>query len=166
MSKFKRLFEEKVDERQKMDLLMVEHYGFWLMFWLLLAEMIIQGIILDEGDKILGEGIVFMVVAVFVTVSWAWKGVWSYQSKKVPGIKSYLVYSLWPALIVGALRILSGVKENSGNMEMVLNISAISAAYTFSISFLIFLIGGGFAKMREKKLETEAAEEAEDEEDK
>ncbi len=166
MSKFKRLFEEKVDERQKMDLLMVEHYGFWLMFWLLLAEMIIQGIILDEGDKILGEGIVFMVVAVFVTVSWAWKGVWSYQSKKVPGIKSYLVYSLWPALIVGALRILSGVKENSGNMEMVLNISAISAAHTFSISFLIFLIGGGLAKMREKKLETEAAEEAEDEEDK
>ena len=49
---------------------------------------------------------------------------------------------------------------------MVLNTAAISAVYTFSISFLIFLTGGGFAKMREKKLETEAAEDMEDEEDK
>lgn len=168
MSKFKRLFEEKVDERQRMDLLCIEHYGFWLMFWLLTAEMIIQGIILDGGDKILGEGIVFMIVAVFVSIGWAWKGVWNYQSRKVPGVKSYLAYSFLAAIIVVILRILGDVRDSSENIEMILNNAVITAIYTFSITFIFFLIGGGIAKMREKKLalkETEDVENDEDEED-
>lgn len=166
MSKFKKLFEEKVDERQRMDLLCIEHYGFWLMFWLLTVEMVIQGIILDGGDKILGEGIVFMIVAVFVTIGWAWKGVWSYQSRKVPGVKSYLAYSLLASIIVGILRILGDVRDSSENIEMILNNAVITAIYTFGITFIFFLIGGGFTKIREKKLETEAEEDNEDGEDK
>lgn len=101
MNRFKNLFAKKVDERQEMDLLKVEHYSFWLMYYLLLIEIVIQGIILDEGDKIIGEWIVFMIVSVFALAGWIRKGVWSYQAKKVPGVKSYLRYSLLTAVLGG-----------------------------------------------------------------
>lgn len=81
MSWLKKLFEKKVDERQEMDLLQIEHYGFWLMFWMLLVEIVIQGVVLDGGDKIVGEWIVFMATCVFVVIGWIRKGVWSYQAK-------------------------------------------------------------------------------------
>ena len=78
MNWLKKIFNKKVDERQEMDLLRVEHYSFWLMFWLLAIEIIVQGIILDGGDKILGEWIVFMATAVFSVAGFIRKGVWSY----------------------------------------------------------------------------------------
>ena len=54
-------FEKKVDERQEMDLLKVEHFGFWMMYWMLLAALIIQGIFMEDGVKrAAGEWIIFM----------------------------------------------------------------------------------------------------------
>lgn len=165
MNWFKKLFEKKVDERQEMDLLRVEHYGFWFMYWMLLAAIIIQGVILDKGDKILGEWVVFMATCVFVVIGWTRKGVWNYQTKKVPGVKHYLIYSLIAAVICGLLGALSAFKEDSGNLSAILLRAVVSAISTFVITFIVFLIGGGIAKKMEKKLELEAIEDDEDEED-
>ena len=158
MNRFKKLFEKKVDERQEMDLLQVEHYGFWLMYWMLLAEIFIQGVILDGGDKILGEGIVFMATCVFAVVGWIRKGVWSYQAKKVPGVKSYLMYSLIAAAVSGILGILTGLKDNPGNMRAIMFRGITVAVNALWITFFVVLILGGIAKGRERKLETEAVE--------
>lgn len=163
MSWLKKLFEKKVDERQEMDLLRVEHYGFWFMYWLLLAVIIIQGVILDKGDKILGEWIVFMATCVFVVIGWLRKGVWSYQTKKVPGVKYYLIYSLVAAVICGLLGALFGFKENPDHLSAILFRAVVSSINVFAITFVVFLIAGGIAKRREKKLELEAIEDEENE---
>ncbi|MCM1125362.1 MAG: hypothetical protein NC429_02735 [Lachnospiraceae bacterium] len=162
MSKIKNLFAKKVDERQEMDLLKVEHYSFWLMYYLLIIEMIIQGIILDGGNKIIGEWIVFMIVSAFALAGWIRKGVWSYQSRKVPGVKSYLWYSLLTAVLGGILGFLRGWKRNAGNIPALM-LNVVSAAVcSFAGAFLLFLIGGGIAKKREKKLEMEAVADEEE----
>lgn len=158
MNWFKKLFEKKVDERQEMDLLRVEHYGFWFMYWMLLAEIIIQGVVLDGGDKILGEGIVFMATCVFVVIGWIRKGVWSYQTKKVPGAKYYLIYSLIAAVICGVLRAFLGIKENQSNLSVIFSRAFVSAVCSYIITFLVLLVVGKITKMREKKLEWEAIE--------
>lgn len=163
MNRFKNLFTKKVDERQEMDLLKVEHYSFWLMYYLLLIEIVIQGIILDEGDKIIGEWIVFMIVSVFALAGWIRKGVWSYQAKKVPGVKSYLRYSLLTAVLGGALGFFGGLKRNSGNISALMMSVVCVAVWSFAGAFLLFLIGGGIAKKREKRLEMEAIEDEDEE---
>lgn len=162
MSLIKNLFAKKVDERQEMDLLKVEHYSFWLMYHLLIIEMVIQGIILDGGNKIIGEWIVFTIVSVFALVGWTRKGVWSYQSRKVPGVKSYLWYSLLAAVLGGILGFLGGWKWNAGNIPMLMLNVVSMAVGSFAGAFLLFLIGGGIARKREKKLEMEAAEDEEE----
>lgn len=166
MSWFKKLFEKKVDERQEMDLLWVEHYGFWFMYWMLLAEIIIQGVIMDGGDKIFGEGIIFMATSVFVVIGWIRKGVWSYQTRKVPGVKSYLMYSLIAAAVCGIMGVLMGFKANPGNMPAIMFRGVTVAVNALWITFLVFLIAGGIAKGREKKLEMEAIEDDEEGEEK
>ena len=164
MNWFKKLFSKKVDERQEMDLLKVEHYSFWLMFWLLGIEIVIQGIILDGGDKILGEWIVFIITAVFAVVGFIRKGVWSYQAKKVPGVRSYFLYSIVAGAAVGIIGFLGGLKRNSGNQGALLANVIVMAASAFAISFVGFLILGSITRHREKKLEIEAMEDEEDEE--
>ena len=166
MSWLKKLFEKKVDERQEMDLLQIEHYGFWLMFWMLLVEIVIQGVVLDGGDKIVGEWIVFMATCVFVVIGWIRKGVWSYQAKKIPGIKSYLMYSLVSAVVCGMLGVLMGLKKNPGDLSAIASRGVITAINALWITFFTVLIAGEIAKGRERKLETEAIEEDEEGEEK
>lgn len=163
MNWMKKLFAKKVDERQEMDLLKVEHYSFWLMYYLLFIEMVIQGVILDEGDKIIGEWIIFMIVTAFALVGWIRKGVWSYQARKVPGVKSYLWYSLVTAVLGGILGFCGGLKWNAGNTPALMMNVVCVAVCSFVSAFVLFLIGGGMARRREKRLEEEAIEDEEDE---
>lgn len=166
MSWFKNLFKKKVDERQERDLLLVEHYSFWLMFWLLAIEIIIQGIILDDGDKIIGEWIVFMITAVFAVAGFTRKGVWSYQSKKVPGVKSYFLYSVVAGIVGGVLGFLGGMKRSPENQAAILANVVGMATGIFAVSFVGFVIMGTITKHREKKLELEEIDDEEDEEEK
>lgn len=163
MNQLKDLFAKKVDERQEMDLLWVEHNSFYLMYFLLLIEMIIQGIILDGGDKIFGEWIVFMIVSAFALVGWMRKGVWNYQHRKVPRIKSHLLGSLVAGVVGGILGFCGGLKRSPGNIPAIMMLVVCTAAGTFAATFAISLIGGAIARKREKKLEMEAIED--DEED-
>ena len=163
MNQLKDLFAKKVDERQEMDLLRVEHNSFYLMYFLLLIEMVIQGVILDGGDKIFGEWIVFMIVSAFALVGWMRKGVWNYQHRKVPGIKSHLLASLAAGAFGGILGFCGGLKRSPGNIPAIMMLVICTAAGTFVATFVLCLIGGAIARKREKKLEMEAIED--DEED-
>lgn len=163
MNQLKDIFAKKVDERQEMDLLRVEHNSFYLMYFLLLIEMVIQGVILDGGDKIFGEWIVFMIVSAFAMIGWLRKGVWNYQHRKVPGIKSHLLGSLAAGVVGGILGFCGGLKRSPGNIPAIMMLVVCTAAGTFVATFVLSLIGGAIARKREKELEMEAIED--DEED-
>ena len=158
MNWLKKIFNKKVDERQEMDLLRVEHYSFWLMFWLLAIEIIVQGIILDGSDKILGEWIVFMATAVFSVAGFIRKGVWSFQAKKVPGVKSYFLYSVIAGAAGGVIGFFIMFRRSPDTPQAVLAGTFGMAAAVFAISFAAFCVLGSITKLREKKLEREAVE--------
>jgi len=164
MSWLKRIFAKKVDERQERDLMQVEHYGFWLMYWMLVAAMVIQGVIMDKGEQIIGEWIIFMVTSVFVLAGWVRKGVWSYQSRKVPGVKSYLVYSLIAGIVGAIMGACFAYKRHAENIIIFLTFMAVYAVSIFVVSFLVFLAVGGLAQKRERKLEDLAEDESEEDE--
>lgn len=166
MKKFK-WFEKKVDERQEKDLMEVERIGFWSMYWMLLAEIVIQAFFVEGGSgHMMGEFVVFMVTSVIVVAGWAWKGVWTYQSKKVPGIKAYLRYSFIAMLAVGIpFGIFSGYRSEGGWRIIAVNIGMMMVSI-FSLCFVGFIIVGTITKKREEKLASQTYEEDdEDEED-
>lgn len=159
-------FEKKVDERQEMDLLKVEHIGFWLMYYMLLAAIFIQLFLFDDGfEMAAGEWIIFMSISVICLIGWIRKGVWSYQTKKVPGIRSYLLYSTITAIGAGIFfGVFSSFKWNDTSFESIATRIGSNMITMFAITFPIFLIIGTITKHREKKLGDQDFEE-EDKED-
>lgn len=154
MEGFKKLFEKKVDERQELELMKVERAGFWIMYWMLLAVIIVEGIIMEDGAKLAaGEWLVFMTGCVVIIVGCARKGVWTYQSKKVPGVKSWLAYSLVVAVVGMILGLIIGLKWQNGNVPGVIFCMVAYAVFTFALAFVAFAVIGSITKKRESKLE-------------
>ncbi|MEY8325150.1 DUF6773 family protein [Lachnospiraceae bacterium 54-11] len=165
MKKFK-WFEKKVDERQERDIMEVEHIGFWSMYYMLLAAIIIQAFFIEDGGKhLVGEFVVFMAASVIVVVGWIRKGVWTYQSRKVPGVKAYLRYSIITMLVFGLpFGIYNGIRAKRDWSSIAAD-TAITMLYIFIVCFVTFMILGTITKKREEKLASQTYEENEDEED-
>ena len=61
--------KSNLDEMQEQELLKIEHNGCWLAFWGLLAVMAIQMVMGVPGTQMLGEWIVFMVLALYLVIA-------------------------------------------------------------------------------------------------
>lgn len=157
-------FKKKVDERQEMDLLKVEHFGFWFMYWMLFAALLIQGLFMEGGLKrAAGEWIVFMSTSIAVLIGCIRKGVWSFHTRKVPGIKAYLIYSLITAVLTGVpFGILYGLRANGNSVKGIMIFILSFMALMYIITFAVFLLVGTMTKKREAAL---AAQEFEDDEE-
>ncbi|MDE6202152.1 MAG: hypothetical protein K2O16_17250 [Lachnospiraceae bacterium] len=144
-------FKKQVDERQEKDILWVEHYGFWFMYWMLLAILLVQGICMDGGARLAaGEWIVFVTTSIFVLVGWIRKGVWSFQAKKVPGVKNFLIYSCISTVLIGMpFGILSGIRWHKGDAGAVLVTVIVYMLIIFIISFAMFWVVGSLTRKRE-----------------
>ena len=158
-------FEKKVDERQEMDLMKVEHIGFWLMYYMLLAAILVQSFFFEDGFRLAAaEWIIFMLTSIICVIGWIRKGVWNYQTRKIPGVRSYLLYSIITALGFGIPFVLFfAFKWNDTSLKVIAIRIVIMAASLFVITFAAFLIAGTIAKRREKKLAEQDFEEDEEE---
>ena len=155
-----------MDERQVRDIMEVVHFGFWSMYYMLLAAIIIQAFFIEDGGKhLVGEFVVFMAASVIVVVGWMRKGVWTYQSRKVPGVKAYLRYSIITMLVFGLpFGIYNGIRAKR-DWNSIAADTAITMLYIFIVCFVTFVILGTITKKREEKLASQTYEENEDEED-
>lgn len=163
MSSLKNMFEKKVDERQELELLKVEHIGFWSVYWMLLASVMIQGVVMNKGiSEVLPEFTIFMISCIIIIVGCVRKGLWTYQSRKVPGIKSYLLYSVITGVIGGLFfGFFNTLKWAGGDVKtIVISVICYMIGF-FAVTFVAFLIVGSLAKKREAKL-AEADYEEED----
>lgn len=55
-----------IDERQEHDMYVIEHYGFWMAFWGLLAMILIQLILGKPSESFIYEWLLFMILAVSI----------------------------------------------------------------------------------------------------
>lgn len=160
-------FKKNVDERQEMDLLRVEHFGFWFMYWMLFAALIIQGLFMDDSSKrAAGEWIVFMSTSIVVLIGCIRKGVWSFHAKKVPGVKSYLLYSLAASVLAGIpFGILFGLRAGGNSLKEIIIFIVYYMVLMYIITFAGFLLAGTIAKKREAALANRDFEDEDEEEE-
>ena len=94
--------KHKLDEMQERKLLKLEEAGFWLIFWLLFAAIILQVIINGDVKAITGELVVLIVASVYIAFTSLKNGVWSKSS--APTLKANILTSFVPALLLGVFQ--------------------------------------------------------------
>lgn len=84
----KKKMTNKLDEMQEQKMLKIERNGCWFAFWGLLAVLFIQIIIYGYGDESLrymaGEWMVFMCLALYITIDCLRNGVWDRRLSPTP----------------------------------------------------------------------------------
>lgn len=90
-----------LDERQEQKLLQIEHNGCWFAFWGLMAALLIQMALGRGLSSIIGEWIVFMALALYLSVACMKNGIWDRKLK--PNFKTNMIISTIASLVVGVL---------------------------------------------------------------
>ena len=145
-----------LDEMQEQELLKIEHNGCWLAFWGLLLAMMIQ-CVLGKPEAVLGEWVVFMVLAVYMAVGCVRAGIWDRRLQM--NTKTNLAVSLIAGLAVGILLFLSFYLRYHA-----LQASLMGAAFAFAISAGLCMIGLTLAARATKKRQEALNAEPEEEE--
>ena len=143
--------KSNLDEMQEQELLKIEHYGCWMAFWGLLAVMAVQMVMRVPGRQMLGEWIVFMVLALYLVIACLRKGIWDRHLKA--NRKTNLIVSLLAAVATGILVTLSN-PYLSEPLDYVL-VAGISGGFTFLLCFAALSISMKLYKKRREKLEQE-----------
>ena len=74
--------ESNLDEMQEQKMLKIEHNGYWLGFWGLLAAILIQAA-LDPGNirAMMGEFVVFTLMGAYMVLDCMRNGIWDRKLK-------------------------------------------------------------------------------------
>lgn len=156
-----RLFRKKqvIDERERMEMYKIEHYMFWFTFWALFVSIVVQMFFIGRDVKqVAGEWIVFMLMACGTALGDLRGGHYDYLSK--PGWKSYLVYSLFGAVMTAVFTLVNGTVrgwyDSVGDMVLA---GIIQGVFLFVVLFAALSFVGAWTKKRRKKLEEEFEDE-------
>ena len=143
--------KNNLDEMQEQALLKIEHNGCWLAFWGLLAVMAIQMVMGVPGTQMLGEWIVFMVLALYLVIACLRKGIWDRHLKA--NWKTNLIISLLAGAAAGILITVSN-PYLSEPLDYVL-VAGISGGFTFVLCFIFLSLSMKLYKKRREKLDQE-----------
>lgn len=126
--------ESLLDEMQEQKLLTIEHNMAWLAFWGLLASMVVQLFVFGPSrmETMLGEWILFMALAGYLTVSCVKNGIW--DRKLPPNQTTNLRASLIGAGTVFVAAIFF-VWRNTGDWGTALIAAAVLGLITFLLCF-------------------------------
>lgn len=91
----------KMDEMQKLQLLKLEGYSFWIAFWALCAAVVIQALIGTSFREIAGEMAVLLIAGGCIAVSCLKNGLWAQNYR--PSAKTSAAFSAAAALALGAV---------------------------------------------------------------
>lgn len=71
-----KLRKNNLDEQQERKLLEIESRGFWLAFWGLLIALIVQSFVMKSIGMVIGEWIIFIILAIYIALSCSRAGIW------------------------------------------------------------------------------------------
>lgn len=107
----------QLDEMQEQKLCKLESRGFWLLWWGLLAAIIVQSVVGETAQPPIGEWVLFMLASLYMLVECIRNGIWDRHVKPnlcanilgstVAGIAVfvwiYLKGRYWPGALCAAL---------------------------------------------------------------
>lgn len=145
--------ESQLDEMQEQKLLKIEHTGFWLAFWSLLATILVQ-LALYPGDQraVAGEFVVFFLMGIYLTLGCIKNGIWDRKLK--PNWQTNLKLSLLAGCLFGlyqAVRVYLQFHLFLGAAVVLV----LTALFTTAICFAGVQIAATLTKKRKQHLENE-----------
>ncbi|WP_303917616.1 DUF6773 family protein [Subdoligranulum variabile] len=89
------IFSKKniLDERQEQTLCKLESRCFWLLWWGLLAVIIVQRLMGKSAEDLAAEGLLFLAVCLYMLVECIRNGIWDRHIKPTAGAN--VVGPLW-----------------------------------------------------------------------
>ena len=145
--------ESNLDEMQEQKMLKIEHNGYWLGFWGLLAAILIQ-CALYPGDQraIIGEFVVFFLMSFYMLFACMKNGIWDRKLK--PNWQTNLKASLLAGVLFGVYQ---GVRVY---LRLHLLLGAVVTSVISAVILSVLCFGGlqitaTLTKQRKQHLEDE-----------
>ena len=148
--------KSNLDERQEQQLLEVEHRGCWLAFWGLLIALMAQQIMGSDVVQMAGEWIVFMLLAGYLVIACAKRGIWDRYLK--PDIKTNLFFSAGASILFGAVMFATIYHMNPEYIIVSIAAGVFTAGFLFVIMFVTLSIMAKIVINRQKNLDAEPEE--------
>lgn len=150
-------WKNNLDEMQESEALKIAERSFWVMEWGLVAAILIQTLLYEQGNfkYVAGEFVVLCVGSCYSIVANLRKGIWDRHLKATP--KSNLLVSLCASagfsLIFGIINYVQ-----YGMAEMALLSAGIFFIFVFVLCFVVLTVLSAAYKKRKEKLEREEDE--------
>ena len=150
-----KLFKEaknNLDEMQEQRLLKLESRGFWLLWWGLLAAMLVQLLVYgaEAGQHLLGEWAVFMLGSVYMAAACIKQGLW--DRKLRPNFKTNLLLSLLAGVVTGGFMGVYSYRS-FGAAEAAWWTVALVGGCTFVLCLLALSLSASAYKKRRQQLD-------------
>ena len=154
-----RLRKNNLDEQQERKLLEIESRGFWLAFWGLLIALIVQSLVMKNIGMVIGEWIIFMVLAIYLALSCSRAGIWDRRLDM--SRKTCLIVSLIAAMIA-AVFMFSFTFLRYHKPVGSLYAGGISGLIVFVGCYILLILAARATKKRQDKLNAEPEDEKND----
>ena len=112
----------------------LEEYGYWIVFWALLASIVIQLMMGGTIKQVLGEIIVFLIASVYLSVTTLKNGIWTRTSEA--SRKGNAVVSIIPAVLIVAVNAFKMIQNN----QLETNSMLLAAAFAIAAYIGCFVI--------------------------
>lgn len=112
----------------------LEEYGYWIVFWALLASIVIQLMMGGTIKQVLGEIIVFLIASVYLSVTTLKNGLWTRTSEA--SRKGNAVISIIPAVIIATINAFKMIQNN----QLETNSMLLAAAFAIAAYIGCFVI--------------------------
>ena len=139
-----------LDEMQDQKMLKLEEYGFWILFWALIAAILVQLLMGGTLRQIAGEAIVLLIGSVFYVFSSLRNGLWT--RNVMPSRKGNLSAAIIAALLVGVLNVVKLLKKPEVVTNDILAAVAFTAA-AFAGCFIVLELFRFVYRNRREKLD-------------
>ena len=137
-------------------MLTIESRGFWLVWSLLLAVLLGEGMLGFTMREMAGTWVVFMIGCVYIIAACLRAGLWSRRIKNAAGTN--VLFSLVGAAVIGVFIF---VRMSAFDVPLAIHLAcaAIAAGFTFALTLAALLLCGAAYNKRHEELEKEADKE-------
>lgn len=149
---------DNLDEMQKQTLLKIESCGFWVLWVLLLAALIIESLLGFTLREMAAEWFIFMLGCAYSVISDLRAGIWDRRFK--PNTKTNAVVSVAGGAAVFVWGLIKSAEYGAG---LAVLIGAIMGACTWALTFVLLQIGMKYYRKRHAELENPKEDDDENE---
>ena len=147
-----------LDESQETELLKIERNGCWGVFWGLLVAIAVQMFLYPGSfSHIAGEWIVFMILALYITIACLRRGIWARNFR--PDMKTNIAFSGAAAVVIMIFVFFLAYLRRPEAIKACLMLGGVVGIIMFIVIFISLSIAAKSVKHRQEELDREPEDE-------